>query len=125
LSEAWAVQGRALGLAWGGQSPPSLLRPVTEVLLLSLQIVLNVALPAWVVRRDQRRLRPEQLARTWNDASFWAAVVAFGPLCVPVHFAKARQSLGGLCLGLGWMTAATLVIWLIGRFVSAWADILT
>jgi hypothetical protein len=87
--------------------------------MLAVQIFLNIALPAWVVRRDQRRLRPEQLARTWNDASFWAAVVAFGPLCVPVHFTKARRSVAGLLLGLGWMAVALAVISLAGWAASA------
>lgn len=76
-----------------------------EVLELSLQIALSVAFPALVVRRDIARLAPLRLARAWNDASFWSAVVAFGPLALIVHFARTRRSLLGLLLGLGWAAA--------------------
>ncbi|HEY0464954.1 MAG TPA: hypothetical protein VGC79_12120, partial [Polyangiaceae bacterium] len=43
----------------------------------------------------------ERLARAWTDASFLSAVVAFGPLALPVHFAKTRRSLTGFGLGVG------------------------
>jgi hypothetical protein len=81
---------------------------VADLGLLLLQIALNVLLPAWVVRRDLRRLPPEQLARSWNDASLWAAVVLFGPLCLPVHAVKSRRSMAGLGLGLLWLAGAVL-----------------
>jgi hypothetical protein len=75
---------------------------VAEVVL---QIVLSIVLTAAVVRRDERRLGAEQLARAWNYASFWTAVVVFGPLCIPVHFLRVRRSVAGLGLGLLWMVA--------------------
>ena len=75
---------------------------VAEVVL---QIVLSIVLTAAVVRRDERRLSVEQLARAWNDASFWAAVVVFGPLCIPFHFLRVRRTVAGLGLGLLWMVA--------------------
>ena len=56
----------------------------------SLQLALGILLPWSVVRGDLRRLTPEQLRRTWNPATFWCAIVVFGPLCIPVHFVKAR-----------------------------------
>jgi hypothetical protein len=87
---------------------------VVEVALVALQLALNIAVPAWLVRRDMRRLVPEQLARTWNDASLWSAVVAFGPLCLPFHFTKARRSLLGLALGLWWMLGSMVLVVLIG-----------
>ena len=96
---------------------------MADVALVTLQLVLNIGLVAWVVRRDQRGLRPEQLARTWNDASFWAAVVAFGPLCLPVHFAKARRSFGGFALGLLWMGGTMFVIGAITLAAGATADL--
>ena len=71
-----------------------------------MQTALNIAVPWWIVRRDLERLTPEQLDRSWNSASFWSAVVGFGFLCIPVHFAKVRRSWVGLLLGLGWMLAA-------------------
>ena len=73
-----------------------------QVISLTLQIALGVALPVWVIRRDLRRLSPERLARAWNDATVWSAVVAFGPLALIVHFTRTRRSLAGFGQGLGW-----------------------
>jgi hypothetical protein len=75
-----------------------------------VQIVLSVVVTAWIVRRDMARLSPVRRARTWNDASFWCAVVAFGPLCLPVHFVKSRRTLGGAALGIVWMVGATVAV---------------
>lgn len=82
---------------------------MAEVLLVVIQMGLGIALPWWVVRRDMRRLPSKQLARTWNDASLWSALVAFGPLCVPVHFIKARRNAWGALLGVFWLVAVLAV----------------
>ena len=87
---------------------------MAEVALVVLQLALNIAVPAWLVRWDMRRLAPGQLARTWNEASIWSAVVAFGPLCLPVHFIKARRSWLGLILGLLWMVGTVVLVGLVG-----------
>jgi hypothetical protein len=87
---------------------------MTQVAQLSLQIAVNIAVPYWIVRRDLRRLNREQLARSWNDATIWSAVVVFGPLCLPVHFARSRRSVFGLCLGLLATAAALLISMLLG-----------
>jgi len=79
-----------------------------QVISLTLQIALGIALPVWVIRRDLRRLSPERLARAWNEATVWSAVVAFGPIALIVHFSRTRRSLGGFGLGLGW--AALLLV---------------
>jgi hypothetical protein len=83
-----------------------------------LQIALSVTLTAWVVRRDMRRAPPERLLRAWNEASFWSAVVAFGPLCIPVHFVRTRRSFAGLAIGVAWMTAVMVTLSLIGEGVT-------
>ena len=80
-----------------------------EVLQLSLQIALSVALPALVIRKDMARLTPLRLSRAWNDASLWSAVVGFGPLSLIVHFTRTRRSLVGLLLGLGFAAGSLLV----------------
>jgi hypothetical protein len=72
---------------------------VVEIVLFIVQIALGIALPAWIVRWDERRLPQRMLERAWNPASFWMAVVVFGPLCLPVHFGKTRRSVGGVLLG--------------------------
>jgi hypothetical protein len=76
-----------------------------DVFAFAMQLALNIALTAWVVRFDERRLGPSGLARAWNWASFWSAVVAFGPLCIPVHFARTRRTTLGFLLGIAWAAA--------------------
>jgi hypothetical protein len=79
---------------------------VGEVLLYVLSFALSIAVPATIVRRDLARLTGEPLARSWPDASLWAAVVVFGPLCLPIHFIRTRRSLLGVALGVGWLAGA-------------------
>jgi len=48
----------------------------------------------------------EKLERCWNGASFGAAVLAFGPLCIIVHFIKAHGWVKGPLLGIAWSLLA-------------------
>lgn len=80
---------------------------MSEILVVASSLILNALLPYLIVRRDLRGLSGEQLARAWTDASFLSAVVAFGPLALPVHFTKTRRSLWGFGLGVG-LTVLTL-----------------
>lgn len=73
-----------------------------QLFSLVARMALGIAVPAWVIRRDLKRLSPERRARAWNEATFWSAVVWFGPLAVLVHFARTRRSLAGFALGLAW-----------------------
>jgi hypothetical protein len=79
---------------------------VSEALIVTLSLVLNAALPYFIVKHDLVRLNEERLARAWTDASFLSAVIPFGPLSLPVHFTKTRRSLRGLGLGVGLCAAA-------------------
>jgi hypothetical protein len=90
-----------------------------SVLLLSLELALGILVPWWIVRRDLGKLGDERLARAWNDASFWSAIVLFGPLCLPFHFTKTRRSLLGFLLGLAWTVGAFLAIGLVSSAVAA------
>lgn len=81
-----------------------------EFVALIVQIVAGIVLPAYIVRRDERRLSPERLGRAWPIASFWCAVVTFGVFCLPIHFWRTRRSLLGLGLGLAWALGATVVL---------------
>ena len=90
---------------------------MTSVLGVVLDLVLGVALTAWVVRLDMRRLPPERLLRSWNVASFWSAVVAFGPLSIPVHFVRTRRSVLGFLLGCAWAVGVIFVLELVGTAV--------
>ena len=78
-----------------------------------LQMTLGIALTAWVVRRDERTLDAEQRERAWNDATFWVAVVVFGALCLPVHFARTRRTLAAFFVGVLWMVAVLFGISLV------------
>lgn len=77
---------------------------------LLLQLALGIALTAWVVRRDMRRGGPERLARSWNVASFWSAVVVFQPLAILVHFVRTRRSALGVFLGIVWTAFVVLTL---------------
>lgn len=81
-----------------------------DVLLFSLSFGLGIAVPALIVRRDLARLTGEPLARAWPDASLWAAVVVFGPLCVPIHFLRTRRSWLGAGLAAFWLICALLLV---------------
>ncbi len=78
----------------------------------------GVLLSAWVLRRDTRRLSPEQSARAWNTASRWAALGAFGPLCLIVHFTRTRRSIRGLAVGLAWFLAVMVALSPLGYFLQ-------
>jgi hypothetical protein len=86
---------------------------------LVLQTALGIVLTAMLLRRDMRRSSRERLSRAWNDASFWCAVVVFGPLCVPVHFVRTRRTVLGLCLGLLWTVGIFAVVALVSTAVDA------
>ncbi|HEX4340143.1 MAG TPA: hypothetical protein VH062_29750 [Polyangiaceae bacterium] len=84
-----------------------------NVVDLVVQIALQVAIAAWIVRRDMRRLRPALYMRSWNDVSFWIAIIVFWPLCIPVHFVRTRRTVWGLVVGLAWMALALVAIFLV------------
>lgn len=86
---------------------------MAEVFLVALSFVLNALLPYLIVKFDLQHLSGESLSRAWNQASFWSAVIVFGPLSIPVHFAKTRRSFWGLALGLGLGIGAFLCVALV------------
>ena len=87
-----------------------------------IQLVLGVFLTAKVVGRDMRRSSRERLARAWNPATFWSAIVAFGPLSIPVHFVRTRRSVGGFLLGAAWAAGVLVVLGLASVVVGVIAD---
>lgn len=82
-------------------------RPVDEIAEYVLAAAIQMALPYWLLRRDEGKLSAAQAARRFPDSTFWVAIVAFGPLAIPIHFVRTRRSLVGLALGLAWL-AVTL-----------------
>lgn len=73
---------------------------MADALLVALSLVLNSLVPYLIVKRDLARLSEERLVRAWPEASFLSAVLAFGPLSLPVHFTKTRRSWLGFGLGV-------------------------
>ncbi len=53
-----------------------------------------------LVLRDEGRLSPEQRARSWPVSSRNAALVVFGVVALPIHYARTRRSVLGLLGGL-------------------------
>ena len=86
---------------------------MARILLFSVQLALGIVVPWWIVRRDMRKIPEGQLDRAWTDASFWSAIVLFGPLCLPFHYVKTRRSLRGLGLGVIWTALALVAIGLL------------
>lgn len=80
-----------------------------EVVVLALALPYFYLAPWWIVRRDMRRLRPEQLERCWPSSSLGAAIIAFGPLCLTVHFVRAHGWLRGVLEGVLWTIATVLL----------------
>lgn len=85
---------------------------------LVIQFVLGIALTAAVVRRDMGRSSRDRYERSWNVASFWSAIYAFGPLCIPVHFARTRRSVTGFLLGVLWTAGVLVAIGLVTDAVA-------
>ncbi len=74
-----------------------------------LALVTNTVLAFAVVLWDERRLPKEQLERAWPPVSRTLAVVAFGPLALPVHFWRTRRTVSGLFFGVGLLVFVYLV----------------
>ena len=78
-----------------------------DVLDYVASLIVSTAAAFAIVLLDERWLPPAELDRAWPPTSRASAIVAFGPLCLPVHFWRTRRSLAGVLWGLGW---AALVV---------------
>lgn len=87
-----------------------------------IQLVMATGLPLAVQLWDRGRLSPEQRARSWNAATWGAALYAFGPLSMLGWCWVTRRSwlaLGvGVVVGLALSAVAAgsslLTAWLLG-----------
>lgn len=105
--------------------------PGAQIIELLLSWVVTTALSFLLVIVDERRLCEERLERAWLPASRTVALVYFGLLAIPIHFAKTRghvksaRGLLGIVLGLllG-IVAAVLVAVVSGLLITAiaWAS---
>lgn len=65
-----------------------------------IELAVGIGLPLLVQLWDRSRLSPEQRARSWNTATWGAALYAFGPLSMLGWGWVTRKSVLGLLLGL-------------------------
>lgn len=65
-----------------------------------IQLVVATGVPLAVQLWDRRRLSPAQRARSWNTATWGAALYAFGPLSMLGWCWVTRKSALGLAVGL-------------------------
>src|SRR5690242_4922003 len=94
-----------------------------EVVGLVLSWIVTNALTFLVVIVDERRMDEATLERAWPSSSRDAAIIAFGILALPIHFAKTRGHLRtlrgvlGFPLGLGMGVIAVFVVALVSGLV--------
>ncbi|WP_394850276.1 hypothetical protein LZC95_22820 [Pendulispora brunnea] len=62
-----------------------------------------------IVSWDERRLSDEQRDRAWPSSTRLLAPLAFGPMCLPVHFWRTRRSALGTLLGFVYGGAVLLL----------------
>jgi hypothetical protein len=84
-----------------------------EILELGAGLVLNFALTFAALWTDERYLahhRPDLLERAWPSSTRLSAAMAFGPLCLPIHYWRTSSSLARRMLGLGAAAAVIVVV---------------
>lgn len=91
---------------------------------LVLSWIVTTALTFAVIMLDERWMKAEHLERAWPPTSRDAAIIAFGPLAIPVHFLRTRGGFRswrrfffGIPLGLGMSVVSLLVVSLVGGVV--------
>lgn len=97
---SWTARAREPRARLDGWSFPCDTRAVQEMVELLVSFAVTTSALFAIVVYDERRLSPEACARAWPRTSRDAALVVFGVLALPVHFARTRRSVGGLLLGL-------------------------
>lgn len=97
--------------------------PGGEIVEIATSWLVTTTLTFALVIADERRLRADRLARAWPPQSRDAAIIAFGPLALIVHFAKTRgrlrsaRGLAGAAVGLAMGVAALLVVLVVSGLV--------
>jgi hypothetical protein len=74
---------------------------IGEVVELVVSWTVSTALCFVIVIVHERRMSPERLERAWPPTSRDAAIVAFGVLALPIHFARTLghwRSVGGVAM---------------------------
>lgn len=89
-----------------------------EVLEYVVSLVFWTASVFFVVWNDERNLTQGEADRAWPKVSRLAAVVAFGPLCLPVHFWRTRRSFLGAFIGVSYVIDLAQLSWLLGEAIE-------
>ncbi|MFO0736257.1 MAG: hypothetical protein U0270_10265 [Labilithrix sp.] len=89
---------------------------------LILSWIVTTALTFAIIMLDERWMSAERLERAWPPTSRDAAIIAFGPLALLLHFMRTRGSfvsrwkrlVFGVPLGFGMGVVALLVVSIVG-----------
>ena len=82
---------------------------MAEVARLVVSWVVTTTAIFVIVLRDERHLKPALLDRAWPPPSRVSAIVAFGVLCLPVHFGRTRRSVLGVLYGFVWLVLVSVL----------------
>jgi hypothetical protein len=82
-----------------------------ELIMTFLLWPVQIAVSQVILRFDETRLTPEQLAKAWLPASRDLATVLFSPFCIPFHTLRTRVRMNSKesLLGVFWGIVYTLV----------------
>jgi hypothetical protein len=99
------------------------LQDCAVIIELVLTWAIGVALTFAVVLVDERRMSEERLERAWPPSSRNAAIVLFGVLVLPVHFArtlgsfKTLRGVLGILLGFAIGIVGVLVVAILSQLL--------
>jgi hypothetical protein len=83
-----------------------------------IEVAVDIGLPLAVQLWDRGRLSPEQRARSWNGATWWSALYAFGSLSMFGWGWVTRKSVLGLVLGILTGVGLRVLSFWIGRLAA-------
>lgn len=78
-----------------------------EFIFFVLSMSITMSATYAILRFDEMHMSEAQFERAWPPSSRNAAVLAFSPICLVVHFTRTRMSFRGALLGVG---AAGLIV---------------
>jgi hypothetical protein len=79
---------------------------ILEIAAILVSGAVSWTVSALIIKRDEKRLSEEMLARAYPPATLAASVFLFQQIAVLVHFIRTRRSVKGFFLGLGWAALA-------------------
>ncbi len=92
---------------------------MADVLDVALSMLVGTLGTILLVAWDERRLDEAAQDRAWPLSTRLAAALAFGPLCLPVHFWRTRRTLVGTLLGFGALALLVAIVALLSEGLHA------